>query len=755
MKPAVEVAFMKILKQIMRNSLTITILLVSLGAAAQELIPIRTWRSHFNYEETKLVEKTENKIFAATTQGLIYYDSEDQSINRLSKIDGLSDAGITAMAYNSEGQMLVLGYETGNVDVITTEGIQNLPALLNSDITENKKINQISFYRGMINLSTDFGLLVLTEENKIQEAYLNLGAAGQITKVRSSAILNDVMFLATEVGVLSGVLNSGDNLQDFNNWERYDGSLVHANDIIAVASSNAEMYALSMTSLYKLVGNTWLQVAYGLNAEESFTGIRNGMNGLLIRTNLRTLLLDESDTFTALSLPTGAAVNDILQENETVYWYADQSKGLSRLHQSEVTHMVLNGPLSNAEKVKFQAGSIYAMPAINTNITAPLSNGLGYSKFDEGQWSTLRPEDLEGFSNITDVLTTNDATLITSFGNGLLNLQSGEVVNYTNSPLDEIESGTGNTLVTAMTRDENNNIWLANFGNYSLLRRNDEELWDRFDLGFQAAEPISMGINSNNQLWMSLGLTEGSGILAYDIESASSRYLTTSATSLPSNQVYDIAFGKDGEVWFATDQGVAYFPFSFGVIQDQTIDVSLPVFEESTLFDGKEVYALTVDGGNRVWMGTSEGLWLFEDNASELLEHFTVNNSPLPSNRILDLVINPATGELFIATDNGMVSYRTNATDATNKHQQVRIFPNPVLPDFDGWVGLSGLASDVGIKITTIAGHLIREVRAQGGAASWDLKDYTGRRVGTGVYLMFSASDDGSETFVGKIAVVD
>lgn len=756
MKQDVEIVFTKILKMVKASLSILAVLLMAMTAYGQELIPVGTWRSHFNYEQTYLVEKTTSKLFAATAQGLMYYDPEDRSINKLSKVDGLSDVSVSALAYNGDAEYLALGYQNGNVDIITSDGIKNLPVLLNSNVTENKKVNHISFYDGHMNLATDFGLLVLTAENQVIEAYQNLGENGEVIKIRASAILNDILYLATDDGVIAGGLTTGDNLQDFNNWERFSSSPIYNQDIVYVAMANGNIYAASEGSLYKHDGDSWLAITLLLNVDEQITKIRSGSNSLLILTNQRVLTASEADVVTEINFTTEADINDVLQEDQNTFWYADESLGLSKMENGSAEHIVLSGPLNNIKKIKIVSGEVYALPELSTNYTTTVSNKLGYSFFGNGEWTTVKPEEIIGMTNISDIMAFEDGLLVSSFGQGILDNQINHIVDFTNSPLDERETDTGNTLVSGLAEDNAGNIWVANFSANSLMKWDGEDLWEAFNFGSSAAEePTSISINENDQLWMTLGLSGGRGILAYDIEAEVSRYITTTSTSLPSSQVNDIAFGKDNEVWMATDLGLAYFPFSFGIIEDQTVDVSLPIFDQSILFQDKQVNALAVDGGNRLWVGTQEGLWLFEEGFSSLIEYFTVDNSPLPSNSVMDLAIHPQTGELFILTEEGIVSYRTASTEGTNVHHQVKIFPNPVLPDFEGWVGLSGLANNVRVKITTVSGQLIREINAAGGGASWDVRDYSGRRVSTGVYLVFSASLDGNETFVGKIAVID
>ena len=147
-------------------------------------------------------------------------------------------------------------------------------------------------------------------------------------------------------------------------------------------------------------------------------------------------------------------------------------------------------------------------------------------------------------------------------------------------------------------------------------------------------------------------------------------------------------------------------------------------------------------------------MWLFSDTGEALIHHFTTDNSPLISNTILDITINDADGEVFILTDRGLVSYRGTATQATATHQSVKVFPNPIRSGFDGTVGIQGLAPDATVKITSISGTLVQELQAEGGTATWDTRNYAGQRVSPGVYLLFSATAGGEETYVGKMAVV-
>ena len=154
-------------------------------------------------------------------------------------------------------------------------------------------------------------------------------------------------------------------------------------------------------------------------------------------------------------------------------------------------------------------------------------------------------------------------------------------------------------------------------------------------------------------------------------------------------------------------------------------------------------------------MGTERGVWLFSPSGEALIHNFTTDNSPLLSNVILDIEVNHESGEVFFATDRGLVSFRSDATESDFQFQGIKIFPNPVTPEFNGTVGISGLATDAIVKITDISGKLVWQSQANGGTASWNVRDLHGKRPSTGMYLVFSATEDGSESVVGKIAIVE
>ncbi|MBU6123257.1 type IX secretion system anionic LPS delivery protein PorZ, partial [Hymenobacter siberiensis] len=276
-----------------------------------------------------------------------------------------------------------------------------------------------------------------------------------------------------------------------------------------------------------------------------------------------------------------------------------------------------------------------------------------------------------------------------------------------------------------------------------------------------------VALDDNGYAWVTVsrktdpsGTGPAIGIYAVDpaITQSNPPRLFTSATGLPDNQIYELAKDRRGYMWAATIKGVAVFSDPSGPFLSPA-GFTLPVVRrgEGTGFPAlfsEAVRTLAVDGADRKWFGTDNGLWLFSPDADEALMHFTTANSPLPSNRIVDVKVNDKTGEVWVATDAGVVAYRGSATVTEGEPHCTAVFPNPVRPDFQGTVGISGLANNALVKITDVAGHLVYATTATGGTVAWNLTMPDGQRVRSGIYLVLSSDADGKNGCVSKVAVL-
>ena len=119
-------------------SFSFILFLVSLQALGQN-IGIGEWQIHLPYKNTIEVKEAGSRMYCATENAVFYYDTEDNSVNRLSKVTGLSDVGVSAIGYRDEGDILVIAYSNSNIDLVKNGNIINI-----SDINGNLSQSVIS-----------------------------------------------------------------------------------------------------------------------------------------------------------------------------------------------------------------------------------------------------------------------------------------------------------------------------------------------------------------------------------------------------------------------------------------------------------------------------------------------------------------------------------------------------------------------------------------------------------------------------------
>jgi hypothetical protein len=164
---------------------------------------------------------------------------------------------------------------------------------------------------------------------------------------------------------------------------------------------------------------------------------------------------------------------------------------------------------------------------------------------------------------------------------------------------------------------------------------------------------------------------------------------------------------------------------------------------------------MAVDGANRKWIGTEgNGIYLLSSDGLETVHHFTTQNSPLPSDYLWSIAVNPETGEVFMGTDAGLVSYRSDATEGETGYSEVHVFPNPVRPEYNGLITVTGLIEKSQVRITDLNGNVLTSGTSLGGQFTWNGSLKNGKRAASGVYLVLMASEDGMEKQVCKFMIV-
>lgn len=723
------------------------------SADAQSDIALGTWRVHLSYNSINAVTMADDKVYGASDNSVIVLEKSDRSVSSYTKLNGLSGAGITAIAVDPQTKTLLIAYGDGNLDLVVANNVINFDRLKNSSIiTGSKRINSITVAAGTAYLSTDYGVVVFDlTRNEVKETWRDLDVGGGTLKIYQSTFLGDSIYLATGHGVMAG--NVHDNLLDFSNWTRFNTGGFNVAVHSIVTFQNKVYTAVSNAGIYHRGDTNW--VLENFLQGKTVTALTAGADLLAIENN-NLWKIDGAGTSVQITDPFIIQPITAAEDPSGKFWIGDAKNGLVSNTTGVFSNYLPNGPLNaNSQHLVYHDQSIYDLPGGYSASFTALGNANGFDVFTNGSWTN----ETSSLHDITDAAFMNGTTYLSSFGYGLegRNEQSIQVFNETNSPLKNTSPPAKSVNITAL-ETSGDGMWVANYGAVTPLHllKNDNT-WQSFSFPIAAARFITrIAIDLNGFTWMVLNPAQGGGVFVFDKISGKTIYLTDQpgAGGLPSIAVRSIAKDRDGYVWMGTDAGAAYVADTYDVFSNVE-DVIKPIFENRYLLRSEKITAIAVDGGNRKWMGTERGVWLFSPTGEKLIYNFTADNSPLLSNVIRDITINDQTGEVFFATDKGIVSFRSDATSSDGSFQSVKIFPNPVTSVFTGLVGINGLATDAIVKITDISGKLIWQTQANGGTATWNVRDYNGNRAQTGIYLVFAATQDGSESVVGKIAVVD
>lgn len=765
----------------MRFSIPIRLFICLLGLSVSRgfsQVPVGGWRGHFPYKSGIKVAETGDRTYCAIRQGLFYFDQSDNSLGTLTKINGLSDIGISAIGFSQKNKVLLVGYDNGNVDLVSSKNIVNIPDIKRKQITGRKSINNILFIENKAYLACGFGIIVINlERNEIAETYL-IGPGGVSLEIFDLETDGTFIFAATAGGIYYAGLNSS-NLADFASWSKISSLLNPDSGYKFIKWFGEKLYTVEE----KESGNESIVVFDGVSWQNFFTA-EGKVRSLKVSGNIL-LAVDEKKIY-GFNSSGNQAINisdygfampnpmDAVFTNDQVLWIADNFNGLIRRTGSNYTAMSPNGPASgksfhlsvSPDKVYLSAGG-YDIARVN------IYNNGEFSLLEEENWVTVLEMDVRDIVRILPHPREKDKSFAATWGHGVLEYDKYFVVNSfnpSNSTLETIIPG-DYCRIAGMVFDKDENLWVSNstVPNPVSVRKKDGS-WKSF--------PYSGIINHHTMgdiIYTRYGhhwilLPRGGGLFAFDVngtiddtnDDKTRKFgIFDENGALITNEVYSFAEDENGLIWVGTNDGIVVYYSPQNVFNDQGFYARKVIVpganpgEGAYLLANETVTSIFVDGGNRKWVGTEKaGVFLLSADGTKQLKHFTSKNSPLISDNITSVAVHPKTGEVFIATTEGLVSYRADATQGRSSFNNVLVFPNPVRPEYDGLISITGLMDETIVKITDINGNLVYETNSIGGQATWDGRIRKGRRASTGVYLIFLSNRDGSETHVSKLLFI-
>ncbi len=769
------------------------ILLVLVGFSANAQREQESWQDYLSFANATEVAVSSSKIYCVTEGGLFYYDRQDNSINKFSAVNRLSDFGIKTIAYNELNNVLIIAYKNSNLDLIIDSDVINLSDIKRKQITGDKTIYNISVYGNEAYLACGFGIVVLNlEKQEIKDTYF-IGEGGTAVRVNDVEIHDEFIYAATNSGILKADRNNG-NLINYNNWEKvtdipfstrpFSHLMVHSGNLIA----NYTPQEYNQDKMYRLNGNEWEPYLSQISFVED---VRQNGDYMVITTRNRVYVIDNqhvvlgmvnayelNDDEVSGIKPGGAAVSD-----DGILWIADYENGLIRYAEDRFESIFPNGPMDNKIfELYTNNGDLWVLPGGRSDAWNNVWEKPRFQLYRNDKWDYFTKNEypqLDGFFDIVDIAadpSDPNRVFIASWGGGLLEFHDGRfVARYThhNTPLQTALPGQPQspyTRIGGLDFDSEGNLWITNSAvSRNLLKFTTGGDWESFALP-EIANKLNVGevlVTENDDKWILVPR----GHDAYVVDKTGElkkRLLITSYFNNGQNEifnrmndVYSIAEDHDGAIWIGTSKGVAVYnnphriwnTDNFYAIQP-SLDLGDGLYHP--LLETETVTAIAVDGANRKWLGTANsGVFLVSERGEEEILHFTVENSPLLSNSITSMAINQLTGEVFIGTDAGLIAYQGNAIAGKDAYADVYVYPNPVRETYDGPVTITGLIENTDVKVTDIGGNLVYTTTSLGGQAVWDGRNLNGNRVKTGIYLVFCNDENGEQTHITKLLFIN
>lgn len=751
----------------------------SYAQSSTAIPPIGQWREHLNYKDVTQVIRGD-KIYSATGAAVFSVDAHKE-IERYSKVTGLNDIGVQCIGWDASTQQLVIAYNNSNIDVLKGDATRNIGDIKRSSIAGNKTIYSIFCRNGFAYLGTGLGVVVVNlTKYEITDTWF-IGNNGAQVKVNAFAGDGTSFYAATDEGLKSIPINNT-NPSNYANWQLLSGGNgLSSGAVKNVLVANNKVIVEKNDSLFIGNGTAW-SLLYA-DAAWPFVNTAASENKVLVsqRTasgSWRVVVLNTNGQVEKTVSPAGlnAMPRSALLDTDGSVWIADQFGGLLHYNTS-AERFVPNGPLGSADgELVVLQNRLYAAAGSVNSAWNYQYNRNGVFSFIDDQWDYRGYYNVPLLDSVLDFVTVAvdpaDASVWAgSYGGGLVHFRAqAQPVLYKqqNSSLQPAIGDANSYRVSGLAFDEGHNLWISNYGAPQNLQvRKADSTWKSFTVPFALAENAvsQIVIDDLNQLWI-VG-PKDNGVFCFNygnsIDNVSDdrwkRYQQGAGNgNLPSNTVLSIAKDKNGFIWIGTDKGIGIVRCNGEVFNSGGCDAVLPIVQldrfAGYLFRNEIVQAIATDGANRKWIGTRNGLWLISPDGDKIIYRFTAENSPLLNNDVKRIAIDDVSGEVFIATQSGICSFRSTATESGASNSDVLVFPNPVPPGYGGTIGIRGLVKDALVKITELNGRLVFQGRALGGQFNWNGRNYLGNRVASGVYLVVVRDDSGEEKAVTKIVMV-
>tara|TARA_B110000003_G_scaffold270852_1_gene303995 strand:+ start:453 stop:2750 length:2298 start_codon:yes stop_codon:yes gene_type:complete len=740
------------------------------------------WTGYFSYTSLKSISQGNDKIYAAAENSIFIYDLSTQETETISTINGLSGKEITTAYYSENYGLYVVGYKNGLIEIVI-DGDENILKVV--DIREkltippdSKQINHFYEYNDKLYISTGYGISVYNMGAlEFGDTYYIGDLGGQIA-VTQTTVFGDLIYASTSNNGIKSTLINDENIIDYQQW-----TTSSLGGYKGIQTLGTELYALNNTN-----------ILFKQDADLGFIEIDSFSSSVIdfgVQSNILTITTENTIQAFEEGYNLLAEVNNLMGYDYTlqsgfyfnnIFYLGTSTLGMLVVPNSpqEALQVLPAGPLYNQPfSIDASPGQLWVSYG-DVDLTFnpfPLTR-KGISNFKNEAWKNIKYDTLIDQLGVNDV---NDlvyvkinpenpfVTYMSSYQKGLLKLNGQEpsiLYNETNSPMDiALENEDEGIRVYGADFDREQNLWFVQSKiDNGLLKLTPDGQFQTID--------ISNIIDAESELALSKVAVSRTGYVFFGaVENGLIGYNPTTnqfnkigeglgSGNLPTTDIKALVFDNQNRLWIGTRKGlrVLYSVGSFFESGAETDAQPIIILEDGVpqeLLFLQSITDIEVDGSNNKWISTAtSGVFYLSSNGQETLLRFTSDNSPLPSDNVLDIAIDDSSGKVYFATNDGLVAFNGTSTAPRDDLENVYAFPNPVRPNFTGNVTIEGLTAKANVKITDITGNLVFETTSEGGSVQWDTTAFGKYKVASGVYLILITSDDNLQTKVAKIMII-
>ncbi|HMQ49713.1 MAG TPA: hypothetical protein PKA00_19680 [Saprospiraceae bacterium] len=751
-----------------------------LGMWAQNALPIGQWRSHLPYRTGRFVAQSDTKVYYATFYSLLEIDKTDFAVRYYSTVDGLSNTDIALITYNRFSKVLIIVYENTVMDLLFEDGsVKTMSQIRNfSNFTGDKRVNDVHVENdSIIYLAANYGVskINILSTEFVFTTFTNL-------EVNRVFVQDDYLYAGTQEGIYR-IHKNNSNPDDFGNWAFLDSQAGFSDDysVNDFAIFNDRFYIGINDTLFRYEGE---QLIYVHDEPGSTLEYLSAEGEHLLAGYLpgRVVLFFPDEAKATIAGSCVATPKYAVEDASGRLWFGNEQVGSGFRYANTIIApscetLEFDSPWSEAVwDMTVSDGTLWLASGSLNQTLGPSFSSNGFYSFDGTRWNIYNRntyDELKGRDPSTtlddplDFITIavhpdNGKVYAGSFSEGIIEVDGDKITQFDDQN-STLQRGFDDPRVRigGLVFDEDGQLWVANnTAPRPLSVLKEDGTWISHALsGCSQTEVFDIDIDENGFKWMALS-SGAAGVLVFDegaeddLTDDRCRAFSSNNSVLPTNTVNCLTADLEGDIWVGTAEGIVIFECGGSAFEPECQGSRRVVEQDgfgAYLLETEDVKCIAVDGANRKWVGTKNGVFLLSANGEEQLDRFTTNNSPLFDNEIVEIAIDQNSGEVFIGTIKGLLSYQSDAVIGGAVHKsEVAVFPNPVRPEYEGPIAIKGLARDAIVKITDISGKLVFETTALGGQAIWDGRDYNGRKVQSGVYLVFSSSNSRFAGFTGK-----